>query len=303
LSDDGQRRALDGVLVVDKPGGLTSHDVVAATRRALGESRIGHTGTLDPMATGVLPLALGRATRLVRFLSASDKDYTASIRFGITTDSYDATGREISRTEVAPPEDAIAAAIRALTGVYLQQPPPFSAKKVGGRRAYALARMEQPVALQPVEVRVDRAQLVGLEGPLARVEICCSAGFYVRAFAHALGELTGAGACLAGLRRTRSGQFTLTGAVTLDILADRPRTTEAIVRLEHLLPRLPAVHLTERGVASITVGRDVSEEDYAPEPASPIAEWTRLLAPSGALVALGTPGRSRGALHPSIVLI
>jgi tRNA pseudouridine55 synthase len=303
MSPDGRRGGLDGVLVVDKPGGLTSHDVVAVARRALGESRIGHTGTLDPLATGVLPLAIGRATRLVRFLSSTDKDYTAVIRFGVATDTYDATGRELRRTGTVPPADAIAVAIQALTGEYLQQPPPFSAKKAGGHRAYALARAERPVELRPVAVQVSQARLVDLLGPVALVAITCSAGFYVRAFAHSLGEMTGVGACLDGLRRTRSGQFGLAEAVTPDVLSDRERALGTVVPLEGLLPRLPAVRLTERGVASISFGRDVTAEDYEPEPISPHPDWTRLLAPSGALVALGTPGAAPGALHPSIVLI
>src|SRR5688572_12711921 len=124
---------MQGVLVVDKPQGLTSHDVVAAARRALGETRIGHTGTLDPLATGVLPLAIGRATRLVRFLAASDKDYHATIRFGMTTDSYDVTGAETGRTDLVPSRAAILDGIQRLTGEYLQSPPAFSAKKVEGQ--------------------------------------------------------------------------------------------------------------------------------------------------------------------------
>ena len=148
---------MQGVLVVDKPQGLTSHDVVAVARRALGESRIGHTGTLDPLATGVLPLAVDRATRLVRFLTASDKDYDAIIRFGFTTDSYDVTGAETSRTDRIPSADAMVAALATLTGDYLQEPPAFSAKKVAGQRAYDLARQSTPVVLRPVPVRVTRA--------------------------------------------------------------------------------------------------------------------------------------------------
>src|SRR5215510_4923064 len=130
---------MDGVLVVDKPQGLTSHDVVAVARRCLNESRIGHTGTLDPLATGVLPLACGRATRLVRFLSASDKDYEARIRFGLSTDTYDITGTTIRTSEVRPGRDAIEQALTSLRGDYLQMPPAFSAKKIGGTPAYELA--------------------------------------------------------------------------------------------------------------------------------------------------------------------
>jgi tRNA pseudouridine55 synthase len=303
MSRDERGGTPDGVLVVDKPSGLTSHDVVAVARRALGESRIGHTGTLDPIATGVLPLAIGRATRLVRFLSSSDKDYTAAIRFGVATDSYDATGTEVRRTDAVPSHDAVVAAIQALTGEYLQQPPPFSAKKVGGRRAYALARAAHPIELRPVPVKVGQARLVVLQGPVAHVEITCSAGFYVRAFAHSLGEMTGAGACLDGLRRTRSGQFGLAEAVATDLLVDRGGAPGAVIPLKGLLRDLPAVRLTDRGVTSISFGRDVAAEDYESEPPIVPSAWTRLFAPSGELVGLGTPGKDRGALHPSIVLI
>src|SRR5688572_6179484 len=174
---------MDGVLVVDKPEGLTSHDVVAVARRVLNETRIGHTGTLDPMATGVLPLAVGRATRLVRFLTASEKEYDATIRFGLTTDSYDVTGQETSRTGRQPDRDAVLRALASLTGEYLQTPPAFSAKKVGGKRAYALARAGRvppgtgaasggpAIQLAPVPVTVARAELVAFEGALARVAL------------------------------------------------------------------------------------------------------------------------------------
>src|SRR5688572_4647004 len=164
---------MDGVLVVDKPAGLTSHDVVAAARRAFNEQRIGHTGTLDPLATGVLPLAIGRATRLVRFLTASDKDYDATIRFGLTTDSYDVTGAETSRSDRIPSREEVERGLAALRGEYLQMPPAYSAKKVGGKRAYAMARRDEAVELTAVPVTVSRAELVTLDGATARVGITC----------------------------------------------------------------------------------------------------------------------------------
>ena len=304
---------MDGVLVIDKPQGVTSHDVVSAARRALGEPLIGHTGTLDPLATGILPLAIGRATRLVRFLTASDKDYDATIRFGMTTDSYDITGAETNRTDAVPSRDAVLAAILALTGDYLQPPPAFSAKKIQGRRAYQLARQNQPVALTPARVRVARADLLEYTGACARVALTCSAGFYVRSFAHTLGELTGAGACLDALRRTRSGEFDLDLALPMDALQDPSRTAAKLVALEGLLPRLPGVTVTARGRAHVSHGRELTAEDYervrrpgaadahadpAPHPA-----WVCLFDGTGALVALATPGPAPGSLHPSVVLI
>jgi tRNA pseudouridine55 synthase len=221
---------MDGVLVVDKPQGLTSHDVVVAARRAVGESRIGHTGTLDPLATGVLPLACGRATRLVRFLSASDKDYEATIRFGVATDTYDVTGTEVTRSERRPTLPEIASALATFTGAYVQAPPPYSAKKIGGRRAYELARADTAVHPAPVRVRVDRLDLVDATQNDLVVRVTCSAGFYVRSLAHDLGVRLGTAACLAALRRTRSGEFLLTEAIDLDELVREGPAAAARIR-------------------------------------------------------------------------
>ncbi len=292
---------MDGVLVIDKPQGLTSHDVVTAARRALGEKRIGHTGTLDPLATGILPLAVGRATRLVRFLTASDKDYDATVRFGVTTDSYDTTGAETGRTDLVPSRDALLTAVEALTGDYLQPPPPFSAKKIEGRRAYRLARLGQPVALAPVPVRVPRADLLEFRGGCARVALTCSAGFYVRSFAHALGELTGTGACLEALRRTRSGEFGLDVAVSMERLRDASGASANLVALDGLLTRFPAVTLTDRGRVHVSHGRELGPGDYAAGPLD--AAWVRLFDGTGALVALANPDHARGSLHPAVVLV
>jgi tRNA pseudouridine55 synthase len=292
---------MDGVLVIDKPQGLTSHDVVAAARRSIGDSRVGHTGTLDPLATGVLPLAIGRATRLVRFLTASDKDYLATIRFGVTTDSYDITGAETGRTGAVPAGDAIRAAVQQLTGDYLQMPPAFSAKKVDGRRAYRLAREDRPVTLTAVPVRVSRAEVLDVRGATAIVVLTCSAGFYVRSFAHSLGELTGTGACLEALRRTRSGEFDASVALPMDGLHDSARVRARLIPLGRVLHRFPAVTLTDRGRGHVSHGRELQADDVS-GPVTP-AEWTRLVDATGALVALATPGRAPGSLHPSVVLI
>ena len=288
---------MDGVLVIDKPPGLTSHDVVAVARRALGERRIGHTGTLDPLATGVLPLACGRATRLVRFLAASDKDYAATIRFGVTTDSYDATGTETSRSNLRPGRDAVERALVRLRGSYLQTPPAFSAKKVAGRRAYAMARAEETVTLTPVPVTVTRAELERLEGDLAHVGITCSAGFYVRTFAHSLGELVGTGACLEALRRTRSGEFTLAHAVSMDAVAGAAEPlSKALIPLDGLLPGFPALTLNEDGRKRVSHGQSVEGTVDA-------GGWVRLTDNDGHLVAMAQAGPSPGSLHPAVVLI
>ena len=321
---------MDGVLIIDKPEGLTSHDVVAAARRALRESRIGHTGTLDPLATGVLPLAIGRATRLVRFLTASDKDYLATIRFGATTDTYDADGEETSRSDRHPDASQLAAAIAGLRGEYDQVPPPYSAKKIDGRRAYDLARRREPVALAAAPVRVSRADVISFDGWIATVALTCSAGFYVRSFAHSLGEAVGTGALLAGLQRTRSGDFRLDEATSLDALygdADAPAAREGsheavldwLIPLERLLPGFPAVTVTEEGRVWVGHGRELGVAQlllegkngesadtsgsglYGPTVTGQ-PEWTRLFDSDGHLLALATPGSMPGTLHPSVVL-
>jgi tRNA pseudouridine55 synthase len=298
---------MDGVLVVDKPTGLTSHDVVAVARRCLKESRIGHTGTLDPLATGVLPLACGRATRLVRFLSASEKHYDATIRFGVTTDSYDITGTELRRSDNVPTREAVEDVLRSLRGDHLQMPPAFSAKKVSGQRAYAMARRAEPVSLQPVPVRLMTVDLLEFTGVTARVALSCSAGFYVRSFAHALGEQVGTGACLEALRRTRSGPFDLSTAVTREDLQRDPASAAGrVVPLDRLLLDLPRARLTDEGRSRVSHGQDVDRAHIWPEDSAWLepsaAAWIRLLDSGGQLLALGTPAGRPHALHPAVVL-
>jgi tRNA pseudouridine55 synthase len=283
---------------------LTSHDVVAAARRTLDETKIGHTGTLDPLATGVLPLAIGRATRLVRFFAASDKDYEATIRFGFATDTYDISGREISRTDAVPAHEDLVRALQALTGEYLQPPPAFSAKKIGGRRAYELARSEHAVVLAPTAVRVARGDLVTFSGGRAHVVLTCSAGFYVRSFANTLGELTGTGACLEALRRTRSGEFCLDKALAIADLSEPSRVASALIPMSALLPHLPVVTVNSRGLERVSHGRGLEAGDYECDPASlPPEAWVRLMDLRSELIGMGTPGSEPGSLHPAVVLM
>ena len=291
---------MDGILVVDKPSGLTSHDVVAVARRALGQQRIGHTGTLDPLATGVLPLACGRATRLVRFLSASEKAYAATIQFGLTTDTFDVLGRETSRTAQVPALETLQRSLDTLHGSYLQLPPAHSAKKIGGQRAYTLARQSKPVTLAPVPVTVRKLELLAFEGAEARIALVCSAGFYVRSFAHRLGELTGTGACLQALTRTRSGEFTLQEALTIDALHDG--TSLPLIPLHRVLLYFQAISLTDVGRSRVTHGQTVTPAEAASPWPDALAPWTRLLDSTGALIALAQPKDSPAILHPAIVL-
>ena len=296
---------MDAVLVVDKPQGVTSHDVVAIARRVLGEQRIGHTGTLDPLATGVLPLACGRATRLVRFLTDSNKTYEAVIRFGLATDTHDVTGQETSRSGSTPGSAALLEGLDSLKGAYLQTPPAHSAKKVGGRRAYDLARRQETVTLAPVPVEVTDLELLAFDEPLATVRLSCSAGFYVRAFAHTLGERLATGACLEALRRTRSGDFGLDRALSLDALtrAERADLDSAGVPLHGLLRSVPAVTLTPAGRQRVSHGQTVGSADALSLWPDRLAMWTRLTGTDGALLALAEPGEDGRSLHPSVVLI
>jgi tRNA pseudouridine55 synthase len=233
----------DGILVVDKPRGKTSHDVVEAVRRLVGFRGIGHFGTLDPLATGVLVLALGRATRLARFYSRRRKRYTCAVRFGFSTDTYDADGEALG-PDTAPaldPKELEEYAARFL-GKIMQTPPSYSAKKIHGRPAHELARKNKPVKLEPVEVEVYEFRLTGVEGSIARFVVECGAGTYIRSLAHELGALQGSGAHLAEITRTAVGEFTLDQAgqlPELDQEAKTGRLEKRIIRLESLLPELP----------------------------------------------------------------
>ncbi len=308
--------AIDGVLVVDKPRGLTSHDVVARARRLLGTRRVGHVGTLDPLATGVLPLVVGRATRLAALLANGPKAYAAVIRLGVVTDTYDVTG---TVAPAAGHDPALAAALdrgqleaacRAFTGTFRQQPPPFSAKKVRGVRAYRLARRQQPVELRAVEVTVHSFEILALREAELQCRVCCAPGFYMRSLAHDLGLALGCGACLQSLRRERSGAFTLDQAVTLDALGGAGAGVDParqLVALADLLPDLPAVVVTGRGSERAAHGNLLRAADMQVEaglrPAPPAAaKRVKVYDAAGTLLAIAetAPG---GALHPRIVLV
>ena len=238
-----QPASLDGILIVDKPRGKTSHDVVEFVRRLAGFRGIGHLGTLDPLATGVLVLALGRATRLARFYGGRRKRYSCAVRFGFATDTYDADGEALG-PDSAPALNAeeIAAHAAQFVGKIMQTPPQFSAKKVHGRPAHELARKHKPVKLEPVEVEVYEFRLTAVEGSIARFVVECGSGTYIRSLAHDLGKLQGTGAHLAEIVRTAVGEFTLDQAVPLADLAEEARAGrlgERVICLENMLPDLP----------------------------------------------------------------
>jgi tRNA pseudouridine55 synthase len=317
---------MDGLLVVDKPSGPTSHDVVARIRRALREQRIGHTGTLDPMATGILLLVVGKATRLAKFLSGSDKSYDAVVRLGFATDTADAQGQRLGPVidRAMPSRAAIDAALDAFRGTFLQQPPAFSAKKIDGQRSYKLARdarlepsrdksnppgasdlrdrPDPPALPSPCRVTTTRLEIVSIEADRVTLSMDCSAGFYVRSLAHDLGERLGVGAHLSALRRTRNGDFGLDVAVELDAAERDPAAAVSAMRsLAGMLPRLAAVVLTAEGVDRVGHGQDVRPIDHEPSAISR-QPFLRLLDHTGALVAIAEPAAA-GVLHPSVVLV
>jgi len=315
---------MDGLLIVDKPSGPTSHDVVARMRRALGERRIGHTGTLDPLASGVLPLVIGRATRLAQFLSAADKEYEAVIALGIETDTCDALGAPLGAPYDGPLPDhaAIDRALDRFRGTFLQQPPAFSAKKIAGVRSYTLARARRSEATAresqaaagapdlpdppglpgPVLVTAHAIRVVAVSGPAVTVSVTCSAGFYVRSLAHDLGRVLGTGACLSELRRTRSGAFSIEESIRLeDAERDPDGALDGLVPMRALLAELPSAVLTDEGRIHARQGRELRHGDFAREPG--LGVRVRLLDESGELLGIASPGSAPGLLHPSIVLM
>jgi tRNA pseudouridine55 synthase len=303
---------MNGALIVDKPAGPTSHDVVARVRRALGTRKIGHTGTLDPLATGVLALLVGRATRLARFLASDEKAYIAAIRLGCATRTYDAEDRVVrtpGSLTLQPPGQAVAVpdmelreALGAFSGTFWQVPPPFSAKKVGGVTAHRMARRDIAVEIPPVQVTVRELELLAHEGGLVSLRIVCSSGFYVRSLAHDLGQRLGCGAHLETLRRTRAGEFGLDRSVPLDTIeADGSGAASRLVPMAALLQGLPSVVVNERGARRVAHGNPLSWEDLR-DRGGPAEGPIRVLDPDGSLLAIGQPGGS-GLLQPVVVLM
>jgi tRNA pseudouridine55 synthase len=242
-----QLAPFDGALVINKPLGKTSHDIVDAVRHLAGFRQIGHLGTLDPLATGVLVLLLGKATRLVRFYSGRRKRYLAGFRFGYATNTYDSEGTPAG-PDAAPVLDreALERLASESLGRSEQMPPIFSAKKVHGRPAYELARKNQAVELKPVSIELFEYQLTGTEGPLARFSIECSSGTYIRSLAHDMGQKLGCGAHLAEICRTAVGEFSLDQALTMEELAQSARENRlaaCLISLENLLPDYPRANI------------------------------------------------------------
>ena len=313
-------KLVDGVLIVDKPAGMTSHDVVARVRNILGERRVGHTGTLDPFATGVLVMLTGRATRLAQYLSGAEKEYEAVIRLGYATDTGDVTGVPVGESHANAQstqsirEEDIETALASLRGEMEQTPPMYSAKKVSGRKLYELARRGEEVERKPVCVNVSEFEFIAPDGPLLTperdgchdltVRVVCSAGTYIRTLAEDFGRRLGLGAHVASLRRTRAGRFTIAEAFTLERLSELAQSLlieTALISSDAAIAHLPAVDLQDDEVSRTLHGIDMQIEDAA------VLEWpdcqpVRMRNAGGDLIAVGIYDKSRKIIHPKVVM-
>jgi len=307
---------MDGLILVDKPRGATSHDVVARVRRCLGIQKVGHFGTLDPLATGLLLVAVGRAVKLFPLFSKHDKVYTGEIRLGVATDTYDAMGRPTApEADALPGREDISKAMLSLEGEILQTPPPYSAKKLGGKPLYKWARGRQPVSCPPRPVKVYAFKLADYRAPIVEFEVRCGSGTYVRSLAHTLGEMLGCGAHLAGLRRLSAGELSLARAFSVEHLEElikEGKAAEAVLPLEALLPGLPKLILTEVGEGRLQRGRNLADGDIQRMLPSAAPSGTgsadgggacRLFSLTGRFLGLAAPGPDPETLLPFLVLV
>lgn len=290
---------MNGVLVIDKPTGWTSHDVVSKVRRLTGERSVGHLGTLDPLATGVLPLLLGKMTRLAQFFSDADKEYEGEIRLGYSTSTFDSEGERTSDIKpVTVDLEDIRNASCAFLGIVQQVPPPFSAKKISGVPAYRLARKQKPVELKPVMVHVKEFEVLGLAEDRVSFRAQVKAGTYIRTIAHELGLALGTGGHLATLRRTRSGEFTLADAITLQRLVDLAADQSfgnVFLPIRRILPELPSVTVTEEQQVRVCHGNSVNLAEFSS------AKTIKVFSRGGELVAIAE--RVAGTLfQPKVVM-
>jgi len=308
---------MDGVLIIDKPAGMTSHDVVARVRRIVGERRVGHTGTLDPFATGVLIVLVGRATRLAQFLSNSVKEYEAVIRLGFATDTGDVTGKPLTAVaEKINPwrKEEIEEALETLRGEIEQVSPMYSAKKLGGKKLYELARRGEEVERKAVRVTIHFLELIdedrdifpqNIDGTTdIQVRVACSAGTYVRTLAEDFGKRIGVGAHVAELQRTKAGSFALTDATTLEQLEENVRHNslhEVLVTPDFALEFLPSVTLNSLDVQRTHQGLPLKLENKSQQTFGE-SDWVRMRDETGSLVAVGMYDPKADLLRPRVVL-
>lgn len=292
---------MNGLVLIDKPAGWTSHDVVNRWRKLAGTKRAGHLGTLDPMATGLLGIVTGTATRLSQFFGNEEKTYLAEITFGWISDTYDAEGERTETVVAVPPCEAIVDVLASFRGRMLQTPPPVSAKKIGGVPAYKLARKHVAVELKPVEIEVKELDILGVQNGKAELRLTVSSGAYVRGIAHDAGQRLGCGALLSRLRRTKIGDFTIEQAKTMEQLtelAENSRLSEAVLPAAQLLPRFPAEHFPPEIEAQIRQGREFRTSPFIVAPGAP---FVKALSYSGELIAIGQL-KFPNVYHPATVL-
>ena len=292
---------MNGVVLIDKPTGWTSHDVVNRWRKVAGTKRAGHLGTLDPLATGLLVLVTGTATRLAQFFEKEEKTYLADIQFGLISNTYDIDG-DVQQTDVAPPEDlqVIREALGAFTGSFDQVPPPVSAKKIAGVPAYKLARRNVPVDLKAVPVNISELELLSFARGKISIRVTCSAGTYIRSIAHDLGQRLGCGAVLEQLRRTRVGCFDVEDSYKLDQLAQlasEGRLSQAVIPSRSLLPHVPGQYVDAITETQIRRGRDFRTSPFVVQPGAP---KVKAISQTGELIAIGEL-RIPNVYHPSTV--
>ena len=291
---------MDGILNIHKQSGVTSHDVVQAARKILKEKRIGHTGTLDPMATGVLVLCVGKATRIAQYLEAGEKEYEAVMRLGQTTDTLDAEGRVLeTRAYVPPDRSQVLKALDCFIGSIMQKPPAYSALKVAGVPSYKLARQGKAEPLKPRPVTISRITLQEFEDPFVSLAVRCSKGVYIRTLCADLGEALLAGAHLTKLVRTRSGRFTIDNAVTLDRLAELAAAgslEQVLVSIDDALADMPSVTVSAPEAGRVLHGNSVPLRGDLTMAGSLLV---RIHGPSGVLLALGRPVQDE--IRPELV--
>lgn len=293
--------SLEGILPVDKPQGWTSHDVVARLRRLTGVRRIGHAGTLDPMATGVLLLCLGRATRVVSFLTDAEKEYRFRVRLGVSTDTYDAEGQVVSRSDAVPTDlEAVRRAVAQFEGVIEQVPPMFSALKVGGRKLYDLARRGEVVERRARRVRIRQIEVERLCGADLDLQVVCSKGTYVRSLADDLGRALGCGGHVTELRRTRVGEMRVEACETLEGIEKACReggVSSLLLPMDLALVRLPVLSLDRESLVRFCSGANVRVEGVAP----PEEEQVKVVGQDGRLYGIGVRVGA-GAVRATAVL-
>lgn len=293
---------MDGVLILDKPAGISSHGAVQKLRGLTGIKRIGHLGTLDPLGTGVLPMIVGRATRLAQFFLHHERAYDAVIRFGFSTDSYDADGEATSEPRpITLSEEELKDLLPQFRGKLMQTPPPISAKKIDGVPAYKLTRKNKPPRLEPVEIHVYEFELLGVRGDRAEVRVRCSTGTYVRSLAHELGQKLLVGAHVESLRRTAMGEFTVENAQTLEeleVLREEGKLEDAFLTAESLFPEIPVERVDDITAGRIAHGRDFWVSAFGNRHG---AKLVKAIAPDGRLLAIAE-AKLPLLYHPIVVL-